>query len=101
MPRAVVPSFSLTRAAPSASTSSRRWWGNTRCARSLMRRFSPITTPRSRSDVISPSSTAGSSTTPDVMTLRTSGRRIPLGNWCRANFSPPMTTVWPAFAPPP
>jgi len=62
--------------------------------------LSPIFSPRSRIEAISPSSTAGSRTTPPVMMLATFSRRMPLGSWCRANFWSPMTTVWPALAPP-
>ena len=39
-------------------------------------------------------------TTPLPMTALTPGDRMPEGSRCRAYFSSPMTTVWPALLPP-
>src|SRR5438552_3669091 len=70
-----------------------------RCAFFEMKRWSRVT-PRCTSDSISSISEPGSTTTPQPMTLRQPGCRIPDGTVCSTYFSRPTTTVWPALLPP-
>src|SRR5437867_2732893 len=65
-----------------------------------MKRLPSSVTPRCTSDSISSISDPGSTTTPQPMTQRQPGWRIPDGIVCRTYFSRPATTVWPALLPP-
>src|SRR4029453_11535351 len=70
-----------------------------RCALALT--FRPLTsTPRARRPSSSSVSTRGSTTTPLPMMHVLPGERIPLGTRWNANFSSPLTIVWPALLPP-
>src|SRR5512145_2801161 len=71
-----------------------------RCAFLEMNRLPSRVTPRWTSDSISSMSEAGSTTTPQPMTQRQFGCRMPDGTVCRMNRSRPTTTVWPALLPP-
>src|SRR2546428_5274114 len=71
-----------------------------RCAFFEMKRLPSSVTPRCTSDSISSISDPGSTTTPQPMTQRQPGWRIPDGIVCRTYFSRPATTVWPALLPP-
>src|SRR3989442_4471057 len=71
-----------------------------RCAFFEMKRLPSSVTPRCTSDPISSISDPGSTTTPQPMTQRQPGWRIPDGIVCRTYFSRPATTVWPALLPP-
>src|SRR5438874_1576846 len=71
-----------------------------RCAFFEMKRLPSSVTPRWTSDSISSMSEPGSTTTPQPMTHRQPGCRIPEGIVCRTYFSRPTTTVWPALLPP-
>src|SRR5690625_6890527 len=57
-------------------------------------------TPRALSPSSSVNSTSGSTTTPLPITGVHPGERMPEGSRCRAYFSSPTTTVWPALFPP-
>src|SRR4249919_1101011 len=70
-----------------------------RCALAEMRRL-PTSILRRLSPSISPSSTAGSSTTPLPITQAFSECRIPEGIRWNLNSSPSRTIVWPALLPP-
>src|ERR1700742_3428490 len=70
-----------------------------RCALALTRSRSQLT-PRASSASISSNSTFGSTTTPLPITGVTLGESTPDGSTCRAYFSSPITTVWPALFPP-
>ncbi len=70
-----------------------------RCALALTRSRSQLT-PRASRASISSKSTFGSMTTPLPITGVTSGDSTPEGSTCKAYFSSPMTTVWPALFPP-
>ena len=70
------------------------------CERSLIIRLLPTRTPRRVRSSISASSVGGFTTTPPVITHCTSGRRMPLGMSESLYVWPPVTTVWPALAPP-
>src|SRR5437899_1963856 len=56
--------------------------------------------PRRTSASISSMSEPGSTTTPQPITQRQPGCRMPDGIVCRTYFSRPTTTVWPALFPP-
>src|SRR5439155_641623 len=71
-----------------------------RCAFFEMKRLPSSVTPRCTSDSISSISDPGSTTTPQPMTQRQPGWRMPDGIVCRTYFSRPATTVWPALLPP-
>src|SRR5256885_1723972 len=71
-----------------------------RCAFFEMKRLPSSVTPRWTSDSISSMSEPGSTTTPQPMTHRQPGCRMPEGIVCRTYFSRPTTTVWPALLPP-
>src|SRR5437867_12733971 len=71
-----------------------------RCAFFEMKRLPSSVTPRCTSDSISSISDPGSTTTPQPMTQRQPGWRMPEGIVCRTYFSRPTTTVWPALLPP-
>jgi hypothetical protein len=71
-----------------------------RCAFFEMKRLPSSVTPRWTSASISWMSDAGSTTTPQPITQRQWGCRIPEGMECRTYFSRPTTTVWPALLPP-
>src|SRR5882762_4809862 len=71
-----------------------------RCAFFEMKRLPSSVTPRWTSDSISSMSEPGSTTTPQPMTHRQPGWRMPEGMVCRTYFSRPTTTVWPALLPP-
>src|SRR5207302_11492149 len=81
--------------------SMRLWYGRITCA------FSETTSwlgsesrPRLRSRSISSISASGSTTTPLPMMHFLPGCSTPLGTRCSTVFTPPTTSVWPAFAPP-
>src|SRR5947209_6887772 len=71
-----------------------------RCAFFEMKRLPSSVTPRCTSDSISSISDPGSTMTPQPMTQRQPGWRMPDGIVCRTYFSRPATTVWPALLPP-
>src|SRR3989441_7143571 len=71
-----------------------------RCAFFEMKRLPSRTTPRWTSDSISSMSEPGSTTTPQPMTHRHPGWRMPEGIEWSTYFSRPTTTVWPALLPP-
>src|SRR5438876_158654 len=71
-----------------------------RCAFFEMKRLPSSVTPRCTSDSISAMSEPGSTTTPQPMTQRQPGWRMPDGIVCKTYFSRPTTTVWPALLPP-
>src|SRR5437773_1212684 len=64
-----------------------------RCAFFEMKRLPSSVTPRCTSDSISSISDPGSTTTPQPMTQRQPGWRMPEGIVCRTYFSRPTTTV--------
>src|SRR5712692_4489880 len=70
------------------------------CAFFEMKRLLSSVTPRRTSDSISSMSEPGSTTTPQPMTQRQPGCRMPDGIVWRTYFSRPTTTVWPALLPP-
>jgi hypothetical protein len=98
MPRPVVPIWRLPRKR-SVTLSRVRWYCVMMCAFALTRSFE-TSTPRVSSASSSSKSTSMSTTTPLAMTGVTPGVRMPDGNRCRAYFSSPTTTVWPALLPP-
>ena len=59
-----------------------------------------VSMPRSASWSSSAKKVSGSSTTPLPTTQVTPPCRMPDGIWRRMKCESPMTTVWPAFAPP-
>src|SRR5207249_10258448 len=65
-----------------------------------MKRLPSSVTPRRTSASISSISEPGSTTTPQPITQRQPGCRMPDGIVCRTYFSRPTTTVWPALFPP-
>src|SRR6267142_1692757 len=71
-----------------------------RCAFFEMKRLPSSVTPRRTSASISSISEPGSTTTPQPITQRHPGCRMPDGIVCRTYFSRPTTTVWPALLPP-
>src|SRR4029450_12166495 len=71
-----------------------------RCAFLEMKRLPSSCTPRRTSASISSISEPGSITTPQPITHRHPGCRMPDGIECRTYFSRPTTTVWPALLPP-
>src|SRR6266478_1383597 len=71
-----------------------------RCAFFEMKRLPSSVTPRRTSASISSMSEPGSTTTPQPITQRQPGCRMPDGIVCRTYFSRPTTTVWPALLPP-
>src|SRR5437867_4653812 len=71
-----------------------------RCAFLEMKRLPSNCTPRRTSASISSISEPGSTTTPQPITQRHPGCRMPDGIVCRTYFSRPTTTVWPALLPP-
>src|SRR5215467_12710060 len=71
-----------------------------RCAFLEMNRLPSSCTPRRTSASISSMSEPGSTTTPQPITQRHPGCRMPDGIECRTYFSRPTTTVWPALLPP-
>src|SRR4029453_16306813 len=71
-----------------------------RCAFLEMKRLPSSVTPRRTSASISSISEPGSMTTPQPITQRQPGCRMPDGIVCRTYFSRPTTTVWPALLPP-
>src|SRR5215467_7734712 len=71
-----------------------------RCAFLEMNRLPSSCTPRRTSASISSMSEPGSMTTPQPITHRHPGCRMPDGIECRTYFSRPTTTVWPALLPP-
>src|SRR4029453_1511918 len=71
-----------------------------RCAFFEMKRLPSSCTPRRTSASISSMSEPGSTTTPQPITHRQPGCRMPDGIVCRTYFSRPTTTVWPALFPP-
>src|SRR5439155_701449 len=71
-----------------------------RCAFLEMKRLPSSVTPRRTSASISSISEPGSTTTPQPITQRHPGCRMPEGIVCRTYFSRPTTTVWPALLPP-
>src|SRR6266849_2910073 len=71
-----------------------------RCAFFEMKRLPSRVTPRRTSASISSMSEPGSTTTPQPITQRQPGCRMPDGIVCRTYFSRPTTTVWPALLPP-
>src|SRR2546426_2022546 len=70
------------------------------CAFLEMNRLPSSVTPRRTSASISSMSEPGSTTTPQPMTQRHPGCRMPEGIVWRTYFSRPATTVWPALLPP-
>src|SRR5881628_1919536 len=70
------------------------------CAFLEMNRLPSSVTPRRTSASISSISEPGSTTTPQPITQRHPGCRMPEGIVCRTYFSRPTTTVWPALLPP-
>ena len=98
MPRPVVPICRLPRKR-SVTRSSTRWYCVMRCALALTLRRD-VSTPRACRASSSANSTSRSITTPLPITGVTPGDRMPEGSRCRAYFSSPMTTVWPALLPP-
>src|SRR5206468_9274440 len=71
-----------------------------RCAFLEMKRLPSNCTPRRTSASISSISEPGSTTTPQPITQRHPGCRMPDGIVCRTYFSRPTTTVWPELLPP-
>src|SRR5436309_14315241 len=71
-----------------------------RCAFLEMKRLPSNCTPRRTSASSSSISEPGSTTTPQPITQRHPGCRMPEGIVCRTYFSRPTTTVWPALLPP-
>src|SRR2546426_2999298 len=71
-----------------------------RCAFLEMKRLPSRVTPRRTSASISSMSEPGSTTTPQPMTQRQPGCRMPDGIVCSTYFSRPATTVCPALLPP-
>ena len=78
----------------------RKCQGKIRWARSLRIRLRPTWTPRAIRPSISSSRLAGLRTTPAATTHWTWGRKMPLGMSESLKVCPPVTTVWPALAPP-
>src|SRR5262245_529701 len=98
-PRPVVPMRRLPSLA-SEARSSAGWYGMIRWAFFEMNRVPSRGTPRRTRASISSMSEPGSTTTPQPITQRQPGCRMPEGIVCKTYFSRPTTTVWPALFPP-
>src|SRR6266849_7945867 len=100
MPRPVVPIL-VRPVFCSRPTSIRLWYGRMTWAFSLTTSCAGSESkPRLLSRSISSSSASGSTTTPFPMKHRLPACSTPLGTRCKTVFTPPTTSVWPAFAPP-